>query len=166
MAATVQIHEMSAASTGVDKTSGTVRFKAADDATVDTNDRLQIPGAGSIYSYTKHLRFYFSTGPSVDIQNLRAYSDGSNTFGTGVTVGYDIPNAGNGTFPNINTNIAGTDLFTKTSGSPIDLDANNTGPHTGTGYKGDLLRMQMAIASTAAPGALSAETLTLAYDET
>lgn len=46
MAAVVQIHEMSAASVGVDKTSGTVRFKAADNSTVDTNDRLQIPGAG------------------------------------------------------------------------------------------------------------------------
>jgi hypothetical protein len=48
MAATVQIHEMSAMATGVDKTSGTFRFKAADNNTVDTNDRLQIPGAGSI----------------------------------------------------------------------------------------------------------------------
>jgi len=166
MAATVQIHEMSAAAAGVDKTSGTIRFKAANDATVDTNDRLQIPGAGSIYSYTKHARFYFSTGPSVDIQNLRCYTDGSNTFGTGVTVGYDIPAAGLGTFPNINTNIAGTDLFTKTSGSPVDLDAINTGPHTGTGYKGDHIRMQMAVSSAAAPGQLTPETMTFAYDET
>ena len=166
MAATVQIHEMSAATTGVDKTSGTVRFKAADDSTVDTNDRLQIPAAGSIYSYTKHVRFYFSTAPSVDIQNLRAYTDGANGFGTGVGVQYDVPAGGAGTFPNIATTISGTDLFTKTSGSPIDLDAINTGPHTGTGYKGDHLRMQMSVASTASPGQLTAETLTLAYDET
>jgi hypothetical protein len=166
MPATVQIHEMTAAAAGVDKTSGTIRFKAANDQTVDTNDRLQIPGAGSIYSYTKHVRFYFSSGPSVDIQNLRAYTDGSNTFGTGVTVGYDIPAAGLGTFPNIATNISGTDLFTKTSGAPIDMDGINTGPHTGTGYKGDHVRMQMAVASTAYPGALAAETMTFAYDET
>lgn len=166
MAAVVQVHEMSAATTGVDKTAGTVRYKAADNNTVDSNDRLQIPGAGTIYSYTKHLRFYFSTGPSVDIQNLRAYSDGSNTFGTGVGVQYDVPAGGLGTFPNINTNIAGTDLFTKNSGSPIDLDAINTGPHTGTGYKGDILRSQMTVASTASPGQLTPETLTFAYDET
>jgi hypothetical protein len=166
MAATVQIHEMSAQGAGVDKTSGTVRFKAADNSTVDTNDRLQIPAAGSIYSYTKHVRFYFSTAPSVDIQNLRAYTDGANGFGTGVAVGYDIPAGGLGTFPNINTNISGTDLFTKTSGSPIDMDAINTGPHTGTGYKGDLIRMQMSVSSAASPGALTPEALTLAYDET
>src|SRR3990172_1258804 len=166
MAATVQIHEMTAAAAGTDKTSGTIRFKAADNQTVDTADRLQIPAAGSIYSYTKHARFYFSTGPSVDIQNLRAYTDGASGFGTGVGVQYDVPAGGLGTFPNINSNIAGTDLFTKTSGSPIDLDVNNTGPHTGTGYKGDILRLQMTVASTASSGQLTAETLTVAYDET
>ena len=71
-----------------------------------------------------------------------------------------------GTFPNINTTISGTDLFTKTSGAVVDLDAVNTGPHTGTGYKGDHIRMQMSITSTASQGTLIAETLTFAYDET
>jgi hypothetical protein len=166
MAAVVQIHEMTAAAAGVDKTSGTIRFKAADNQTVDSNNRLQIPTGAEIFSYTKHARFYFSTGPSVDIQNLRAYSDGGG-FGTGVNVDYDIPAGGLGTFPNINTDIAGTDLFSKTSGSPVDLDTINTGPHTGTGYKGDHIRMQMGVANTASPGQLTpAETLTMAYDET
>lgn len=166
MAATVQIHEMTAAATGVDKTSGTIRFKAADNTTVDTNDRLQVPASGTIYSFTKHVRFYFSTAPSVDIQNLRCYTDGTNNFGTGIGVQYDIPAGGLGSFPNVNTNISGTDLFTKTSASPIILDAINTGPHTGTGYKGDCLRLQMSVASTANPGQLSPETLTFVYDET
>ena len=160
MAATVQIHEVTATNTGTDKSSGTVRFKAADNVTVDTVDRLQIPAAGSIYSYTKHLRFYVSVAPSVDLQNLRSYSDGSNTFGTGVTVEYTLHTAFSA---NINTTISGTDVFTKTSGATIDMDAYNTGPHTGTGYKGDNLRLQMVIASTAAPGVLAAETLTFAY---
>lgn len=164
MAATVQIHEMTALAAGTDKTSGTVRFKTADDQTVDTNARMQVPDAGTNYSYTKQLRFYFSTGPSVDITNLRAYSDGSNTFGNGVGVQYTLP--GNTWGANINTNISGTDLFTKTSGSPIDMDATNTGPHTSTGYKGDLLRLQLTVASTASPGTLTAEQLTFAYDET
>ena len=46
------------------------------------------------------------------------------------------------------------------------MDAVNTGPHTGTGYKGDFIRMQMTVASTASPGTLAGETLTFAYDET
>lgn len=163
MAATVQIHEMTAAGTGTDKTSSTVRFKSANETTVDTNNRLQIPAAATDYSYTKELQVYVSVAPSVDIQNLRAYSDGTNGFGTGVGVQYDVQ----GSFAaHVDTDIAGTDLFTKTSALPIDLDAINTGPHTGTGYKGDLLRLQMTIASTASPGTLTAETLTIAYDET
>ena len=166
MAASIQVHEMTAAAAGVDKTAGTLRFKAADDQTVDSNNRIQIPGAGSVYSYTKHTRFYFVSGPSVDIQNLRCYSDGGNGLGTGVTLQYDIPGGGVGTFPNINTNIAGTDIFTKTSGSPIDMDAINAGPHTGTGYKGDHVRMQMAVASIATQGLTPSETITYAYDET
>lgn len=163
MAASVQIHEMTGTSTGVDKTTGTVRFKTAEETTVDSNNRLQVPAAGTNYSYTKLLRFYFVSGPSVDITNLRAYSDGTNTFGTGIGVQYTLL----GTWSaNINTNISGTDVFTKTSGAVIDLDVTNTGPHTGTGYKGDYLRLQMTVASTANPGTLTAETLTFAYDET
>jgi hypothetical protein len=163
MAATVQIHEMTGASAGVDKTSGTVRFKSADETSVDSNNRIQIPGSGTTYSYTKTLRFYFSTGPTVDITNLRAYSDGGNGFGTGVGCQYSTSGSW---ASNVNTNISGTDLFTKNSGSPIDLDVTNTGPHTGTGYKGDFLRLQLTVADTAGPGQLTAETLTFAYDET
>ena len=167
MAATVQIHEMTAAAAGVDKTSGTIRFKAADNTTVDTNDRLQIPApTATIYSYTKHARFYFQSGPSVDIQNLRCYSGGGSPFGDYIGVQYDLPAGGLGTFPNINTNISGTNLFSKTVGSPIDLDAINAGPHTGTGYKGDHIRMQMSVTDAASPGQLTPETLTFAYDET
>ena len=159
MAATVQIHEMTSGIAGADKTSGTVRFKSADETTVDTTNRITIPAASTTYSYTKQLRFYFVTGPSVDITNLRAYSDGTNNFGTGVGVEYDLA----GEFAaNVYTTISGTNLFTKTSGSPIDMDAINTGPHTSTGYMGDFLRLQMTVASTANPGTLSAETLTFA----
>ena len=163
MAATVEIHEMLSDSSGADKTSDTVRFKSADETAVGTTNRITIPAADTAYSYTKQLRFYFSTGPSVDITNLRAYTDGTNSFGTGVGVQYDLA----GTWgANIYTNIAGTNIFTKTSGSVIDLDSINVGAHTGTGYKGDFLRVQMTVASTANPGTLSAETLTFAYDET
>ena len=163
MAATVQIHEMSALAAGTDKTSGTVRFKLADNATVDTNNRMVIPAAGTDYSFTKQLRVNVTVAPDTDLQDLEAYSDGANGFGTGVGVQYDVA----GTFPaQIDTTIAGTDLFTKTSAAVIDLDAVNTGPHTGTGYKGDLLRLQMTVASTASPGTLTAETLTVAYTET
>ena len=163
MAATVQIHEMTAADAGTDKTDGTVRFKAADNTTVDTADRLTVPASGTNYSYTKQLRAKVTVAPDVDLQDLEAYSDGSNDFGTGVDVQYDV----SGTFSdNVNTDIAGNDLFTKDSGDPIDMEATNAGPHTGTGYQGDLLRLQMTVADTASQGQLTPETLTFSYVET
>lgn len=163
MAATVQLQEITATDAGVDKTSGTVRFKSADETTVDTSNRLTIPAAGEDHSYTKQLRLYCSVAPAVDLQNVEAYSDGSNNFGTGVLVDYDVHTAFQ---TQTDTDIAGTDLFTKTSGAKIDMDAYNPGPKTDTGYFGDVLRLQMGVASTASPGSLSTETLTFSYDET
>ena len=162
---TIQIHEVTATNTGVDKTSGTVRFKSADETTVDASNRLQIPGAGEDYSYTKHLRSYVSAAPDTDFTNLLAYSDGANGFGTGVTLEYDVAE----TFStNTDADIGGTDLFTKTSGAAIDMDSNDTQwtDGDGTGYWADNLRLQMIVANTASPGSLSTETLTFSYDET
>jgi len=163
MAADVQIHEVTDTNTGVDKTSGTVRFKSANETTVDTSNRLQIPAGGEDWSYTKQLRFYFNSAPSVDIQNLAAYTDGSSGFGTGVSVDYDTHTSFQ---TQTDADISGADVFGATAGSSINLATYNAGPYTGTGYKGDFLRLQMGVASTANPGTLSAETLTFSYDET
>jgi len=76
MAATIQLHEMSALDAGGDKTSGIVRFKDADNAVVDLNNPLVIPAAGSIYSYSKKLRAYMEAPPDTQIGNLRWYTDG------------------------------------------------------------------------------------------
>jgi len=163
MAATVQIHEMTAAGTGTDKTDATIRFKSADNTDYDSNDRITIPASGTTYSYTKQLQTYVSVAPDTDLQDLEAYSDGTNSFGTGIGVQYDVLASFTS---NVNTDISGTDFFTSDSGSAIDLDANNTGPHTGTGYQGDILRLQMTVADTATQGTLDSEDVTVAYTET
>lgn len=175
MAAEVQIFEMTAADSGNIKASGgysgTVRFKSADDWVVDNNNRLQIPADGDpslTYSYTKQLRFYFNTAPSVDIQNLRAYSDESKGWAAGVNANYLASGSWGA---NYNTAMAGTDLFERGSGDPIDLDLVNFdiaagSAHSGTGWKGDFLVLQMTVASGVSPGELTDETLTFAYDET
>jgi hypothetical protein len=169
MAATIQIHEMSSLTAGVDKTSGTVRFKAADNATVDANNPLAIPSGATItYSYTKKLRPYMEAPPSVSVSNLRWYTDGGG-FGTGISV--NVKNLGVTWGANYNTEMSGgADLFGKTATSPppLDGDATDAGPFVPADddtYIGDLIELQMAIASTATQGALAAETLTLAYDE-
>jgi hypothetical protein len=167
MAATIQIHEMSAADSGTDKTSGTVRFKDADNATVDANNPLVIPAADSIWSYTKKLRPYMEAPPDTNVSNLRWYTDGSNSFGTGISV--NAKNLGTSWGANYKTEMSGgSDLFGYTSGSPLDGDGTDTGPFVPAdddSYIGDLIELQMAVASTASSGTLSAEALTLAYDE-
>lgn len=167
MSATIQIHEMSALASGTDKTSGTVRFKDADNATVDTGNPLAIPSSGSIYSYTKKLRAYMSAPPNTQISNLRWYSDGSSGFGTGI--GVVARNIGTTWADNYKTEMSGgSDLFGYTSASPLDGDAVDAGPFVPAdddSYIGDLIELQMSVASTATSGTLTAETLTLAYDE-
>jgi len=169
MAASVKIYELTASKAGTDKTSGTVRFKNANNQTVDSNDRLSIPSTGTRYSFTKQLRIYVATAPSVDIQTLAAYSDGEVNFGGGqVGVQYDTFR-GASFVTNATPNISGTDLFTRGPATVIDMDAGLASTaFLGTGFKGLILRLQMSVASLANPGSLtaSAETLTISYSET
>ena len=163
MPATVQIVEKNGAGgTTTDKTSGTIRFKNADNATVDNNNRLVVPTSGSEWSFQKWLRLNVTVAPSVDLQNFKAYSDGSSGFGTGINLWGKV--VGSYSTPAEETaNTGYSDFFSKTSGSAYDLGA---GPFTGTGEKGDHLVLAMEVLSTAGPGSLSAETITFSYDET
>lgn len=161
MAATVTIVEKNGAgATQTDKTSGTVRFKNADNSTVNTSNPMVIPAAGSDWSYEKWLRANIA-GTYTEITNVKAYMDGANGFGTGVSLwakavtAYSTPAEG--------TSSSGyTDAFSYTSGSPLTLGA---GPYTGTGEKADHLVLLMQVASTAGNGMLTGETLTIAWDE-
>jgi len=162
MVATVQIIEKNGAGgTPTDKTSGTVRFKNADDANVDNNNPMVIPPSGSDWSFEKWLRLNVTVAPAVQISNLKFYMDGANNFGTGVSLwakavaAYATPAEGTGS--------AGyADAFGYTSGAPLSLGA---GPYTGTGEKGDHAVLLMEVASTATQGSLTAETATFSYDE-
>lgn len=162
MAATVQIIEKNGAGgTPTDKTSGQIRFKNADNATVDTANPMVKPGAGTDYSFEKWLRLNVTGGTYTEITNIKVYMDGANGLGTGVTLyakavaSYATPAEATGT--------AGyTDAFTYTSGSPLTLGA---GPYTSTGEKGDHLVMMLAVGTTASGGITSSEVLTFSYDE-
>ena len=92
MAATVIINEHNGAGGAkTDKTSGTVRFKNADDANVDLIDPLVVPGSGQEYSFEKWLRLEITdAGGFTQIDNLRAYSDGTNSFGAGIKLWYAV----------------------------------------------------------------------------
>ena len=162
MAATVQILEKNGAGgTGTDKTSGNIRFKNADNSTVDTSNPMVKPGAGVDYSFEKWIRFNVSGGTYTEITNVKAYMDGGNGLGTGVTLyakavtSYVTPAEA--------SSVSGyTDAFTYTSGSPLTLGA---GPFTSTGEKADHLVMMLTVGTTASGGITPSETLTLAWDE-
>jgi hypothetical protein len=189
MAATVIINEVNGASPGT-RTSkgaagGTVRFKNADNATVNLVNPLVIPTTGQEYSFEKWLRLEITdAGGFTQISNLQAYMDGSNDFTAGspsevliwyaVAGSYQAPEVPSESVQPPQSRAAGspvenmTDLFTATSASPIDMDAINTGPFTNgspTEQIGDYLVMVMEVRPGATAGVLTAEVLTFGYDE-
>ena len=174
MVATVQIREKNGAEVPTDKTAGTIRMKAADDATVDANNPLVIPATGQNYSYEKWLRLYIgATGPDTNITNPKFYTDGTNSFGPNIKLWVSgqlayitpiSPSTANDP-PLINT-VAGTDAFSYSSGAPLALDVNNAGPYTGTLTDiADYLVVVMEAEAGATQGALAAEVMTFVYDE-
>ena len=171
MAATIQIHEMTTNSTtGVDKTSGTVRFKNVASTTstaVDASDPIPVPPSGTNYSYVKKLRPRMTAVPNTNVGNFKWYSDGSSGFGTGVAA--TAKNIGTTFGTHYNTAMSGgTNLFSYTSGSPLAGTVTDAGPFTSAAnntYIGDIIELQLSVASTATNGALTAETLTMSYDE-
>lgn len=162
MAATVQLIEKNGAGgTATDKTGGTVRFKNADNSTVDLLNPMVKPGAGSDWSFEKWLRMNVTGGTYTQITNVKVYSDGSSGLGTGINVwakavaSYATPAEGTASTGYAN-------LFTYTSGAALSLGA---GPFTSTGEKGDHAVLLCEVTSAAAGGLTPSETLTLAWDE-
>lgn len=143
MTADVDIYELTASDAGTDKTASTVRFKLADNQTVDNNDPITIPsGVDNTKSYWKQLRMYCASAPDTQIDNLRFYSDGSNDFGTGVSVNASNrgPTPGNDIDSNASSSLPDSqDLFGLTSGAPLDIDAIHTSAVTATGFFGDYI---------------------------
>jgi hypothetical protein len=162
MVATVQIVEKNTATPVLtDKTAGTIRFKNADDANVDTANPMVIPAAGSDWSFEKWLRLNVTVAPDTEISNVEFYMDGANGFGTGVLL-WAKAVAAYATPAEATSNTGYLDAFSYTSAAPLSLGA---GPFTGTGEKADHVVMALEVGSTATQGALGAETATFSYDE-
>jgi hypothetical protein len=161
MAATVQIGEKNGtAGTFTDKTSGTVRFKNADNATVDLVNPM-VKGTAADFSYEKYLRMKVTVAPASQITNAKMYTDGTNGW-TGVNLwaktgtGFTAPAEGTGTSGYINA-------FNYTSGgSQIDLAV---GTVSGTGECGTHVVLLMEVGTGASGGVLTGETLTVSWDE-
>lgn len=171
MVATVSIMELNGAgATETAKESGTIRYKRADNATVDTNTPLPIPTSGRTYSFEKWHRFKITGGTYTEISNIRWYCDGANGFVTGVTIWYATDSSFSQPSDPVTTNdppqhdaVAMTEIWTKTSGSPVTLGA---GPYSSSVLVGDHLVTVMEVDTNATTsGSTNSETFTWAYDE-
>lgn len=179
MPATVTIRRLTGAGpTSTDITAINTRANAEDaHSTAGTTNPIQIPAAGTNYSYWVVTQLSADTSPTGTINNIKWYTDGANGLGTGVTckmntaTGYVQASGTAGTTGiqlttgNYAT-LAGapTDAFAFTSGSPKSVTGSVSNPTTGA--FGDRVVYQIEVGTTAAPGATASETFTWKYDET
>jgi hypothetical protein len=188
MAATVLVREAHGATpTLTDITSVNTRYTTDDvyyaSGTVNT---VPIPAAGSNYSFWRHHRLDATVTPVTAINNVKWYTDGTNSSPSGVTWLAQTANAGalagyrqaglvggeivgtTGAVLNI-TNHTGltaapVDPFTFTSGSPLSLAGSISNPTTGP--FADNVVTQMVVASTCTTtGPITAESGFFAFDE-
>lgn len=162
-----------------------LRFKTADNATIDTINPIPIPTSGTKYSYWKQIYLEVTGGTFTQIDNVKIYSDGSN-FGTGITlnVGDETPTHNSGSDAGYevatgtpddtgdevvatHTGITGvTNMFSFTGGSPKSVSISEAGGViNATGESTDYVVLQVAVLNTATAGDLPDETLTFQYDE-
>lgn len=176
MAATVQIREKNGAGqTATDKTSATIRFKKADNATVDLNNPLVVPTSATEYSYQKWLRLYIASGTFTQVSNLRAFTDGAAGYGTGVKLWFATASAyatpaipSTAQDPPQLSAAPMTNAFNYTSGAPLDMDDLNTGPFDSSGLPKDIgnyLVAVMEVETTASQGVKPAESISFVFDE-
>ena len=174
MAATVNIYEWTSTGTRTSKTSGTVRFKNANNATVDLNDPLVVPttAGGRDYSYGKALRLQLGSNAAsfTQISNVKFYTDGTNSFGAGVNLLAGAASTWNASLVAEGTTATAlTDAFAYESTAPLAL---STGTYGSSAYSstaidelGYFANLLMYVTTAASQGTLSAETVTFSYDE-
>ena len=162
-----------------------LRFKTADDATIDNQNPIPIPSGAAINSFWKQIYLKVTGGTFTQIDNVKFYTDGGG-FGTGIStfVGDQLPvkNSGANTGYVVATGTVGTsgnamvashagvsaqtDAFSFDSSSPKSITISEAGGlMNATNETTNYLVCQMNVASTAGPGNLADETWTYQYDE-
>lgn len=179
MVASVKINRLTGAGpTATEITSSNTRANTADaHSTNDTASPIEIPTSGTNYSYWVTARLEATTAPDNLIDNVEWFTDGANSYGTGITAkvgtatGYTQATGTTGktgivlNSTNYSTLSATTaDMFSKTSAAPLAV----AGTTTGTGQFADRVVYQVEVSTNATPGTkpASPETISWRYDET
>ncbi len=185
MVATVIINRLTGSGPIVrtDLAGGNTRANAFDSHTTgDTANPIEIPTAGTNYSYWVNTQLEATVAPDNLIDNIEWFTDGVNSYGTGITnvvaqaaeASYtEAPGTPGVTGTELtDTNYTGgtltpatpTDSFAFVTGTPLAV----TGSTTTTGDFGNIVVYQVAVITTATPGTKPAtpETITWRFDET
>lgn len=160
MAATV-VWENSTAASATWNVVTQIRFKNANDATIDLNNPMVKPTSGVDYSFEKAMRINCTVAPSNQISNVRYYFNGNETTGIDsyhkFTASYTQPVEVDGTSIAGYTNTANSTYYTWTG----------AGTFTGTGQIGQLLYLCITVGTGASSGlqATNSGNLQAVWDE-
>jgi len=158
-----------------------IRFKRADNPTIDAVNPCTIPPAGTSYSRWKCIYLRCDVAPSTQVDNIRIYTDGTG-FGTGITVkvldatptknsgssaGYKVSDTDDELMTDAGAfGGTSTDFFTFVVGAPKSVTISEAGSIINAiGETCNYVVLQMEIINTASPGDLANETWTWRYDE-
>lgn len=181
MAATVVVAQYTGAAPGAstDVNSASVTVGTSDEA--QNASAIPIPSSGSNHSFWTTTALVATVAPDNAINNLKWYSDGTNSFGTGVTAIVTTASAyvqavgtagSSGALLDsaCNAGISGcpgaatSDLFLYTSGCKMTITGSIAAT---TGSIGDkFVVQQLSVISTAGAGNSGEESITFEFDET
>ncbi len=190
MVATVVINRLTGPAGTIVETAITTlntRANTADaHSTNDTASPIEIPSAGTNYSFWVNTQLECTVTPDNLIDNLEWFTDGSNSYGTGITLQVaqcarasytQAVGTGGQTGTLLNdTNYSGGTItpatpgadnaFAFVTGTPLAVTGSITNPSTGE--FGNIVVYQVAVGTSATPGTkpASPETITWRYDET
>src|SRR3990172_1015752 len=176
MAAVVKIYRLTgtqATPTTTDVTTGSVHAGTQDANTSPC--KIPVPTSGSNHSFWVNTQLSASVAPDNSITNIKWYSDGTNSFGTGVTAIVSMAStyasalgaAGSSGSVLNTTNHASltgapSDLFLYTSSCKLAVAGSIAAT---TGSFGNRVVSQLSVISTGVAGNTGAEVITWEFDE-
>jgi hypothetical protein len=177
MAADIDIYRLTGTTpTFTDITTACTRASTSDSPTPGTANPIPVPTAGSNYSYWVSTQLYSACAPDNAINNIKWYTDGSNTFGTGTNAivstasSYVQATGAAGSSGSIldTTNHTGligatSDMFLYASGCKLSVAGSIAAT---TGSFGNRVVFQIRVDTTGSAGNSGEETLTWEFDET
>lgn len=138
-----------------------IRFKAADNDTADTNNPLVKPTSGTNYSYEKWLKLQVTVAPDNSLTNLRFHRS-SGTPSTGITDLYGEVSQASGYVVPVGT---ASSVATTSMPTSATVLTNNNGTQTTTGQYGPWIVIQWQISTSASAGTQNTLTYRFTYDE-